>query len=75
MGRAGRKITIGDKKRTEKMMFYVAPEMLADFRILSFIENKTMVEKVISLMEQEIKSHSAEIEAFKAIQNGATRNG
>ena len=72
---AGRKPTIGDKTRTEKFIFYVTPEMLADFKTVSFIKNKTMVENVIALMEQEIKDHASEIEAFKAIQNGATRNG
>ena len=70
---AGRKPTIGDKARSEKISFYVTPEMLADFKTVSFIKNKTMVENVIALMEQEIKEHASEIEAFKAIQNGATR--
>lgn len=69
-GTKGRKPLIGDKARTEKIMFYVTPEMISDFKTVSFIKGKTMVENVIALMEQEIKDHASELEAFKAIQNG-----
>ncbi len=67
---AGRKPNIGDKARTEKIMFNVTPEMLSDFRAIASIEEKTMTEKIIQLMEQEIKNNATAIQAFRNIQKG-----
>ncbi len=69
-GKPGRKPLIGDKARTEKMILYVTPEMLEDFRILAFIDNQTMLEKFIGLIEKEINERKDALEAFRKIQQG-----
>lgn len=65
---AGRKPSIGDKARTEKIMFYITPEMLSDLKAMAFLEDKSMVECIIGLIEKETKIREKEIHALKKIQ-------
>ena len=71
---AGRKPNIGDKARKEKVMFYVTDEMLSDLRALASIEEITMTEKIIKLIESEIEKNSTKLQAFRKVQNMAFTN-
>ena len=69
-GKPGRKPLIGDKARTEKLIFHITPEMLEDFKILAFIDNQTMLEKFVGMIEKEINDRKDALEAFRKIQQG-----
>ncbi len=56
--------------RTEKFMFSITPSVLSDFRTLAFIDNRSMSDYALELMEREIKNRNAELQAFRNIQNG-----
>ena len=41
----------GGKARTERIMFNVTPELLNDFKAVAFLNQQSMVERVVTLME------------------------
>ncbi len=58
-----------DQSRTEKIMFYVTPEKLSDFKTVAFINNKTMVGRLMELMDEEIEKNNAKLQDFRKLQN------
>lgn len=69
----GRPPSIGDKGRYKKIVLMVTEEMLSDFKAIASIDEKTMSEKLIALIEKEITSRSNDLQAFRAIQMAKLR--
>ena len=45
-------------------MFYVTPEKLSNFKTMAFINNKTMVGRLMELMDEEIEKKQRKITVF-----------
>lgn len=59
----------GLQSRTDKLMFALEPDLLNDFRIIAFLDNQSMTEKLIDFITKETEKRQAEIQAVKEIQN------
>ena len=58
----------GGKARTERIMFNVTPELLNDFKAVAFLNQQSMVERVVTLMEQDVQNRAKDIQTIRKIQ-------
>lgn len=59
----------GLQSRTDKIMFALEPNLLEDFKIVAFLDKKSMTEKLIDFITKETQKRQPEIQAVKEIQN------
>ena len=67
---AGRKPSIGDKPRTERIILNVTPEMLSDIKTLAFLNNRTMIQHIVALIQKDIDSRADDLHAIQQMRQG-----
>lgn len=65
---AGRKPSIGDKPRTERIILNVTPEMLADIKTLAFLNNRTMIQHIVALIQKDIDSRADDLKTLNKMR-------
>ena len=68
-GKPGRKPSIGDKARTERIILNVTPEMLADFKTIAFLNNQSMAQRIIALMQKDIETRASDLQTIRKMRN------
>ena len=69
---AGRKPSIGDKPRTERIILNVTPEMLSDIKTLAFLNNRTMIQHIVALIQKDIDSRADYLQAIQQMRQSST---
>ena len=65
---AGRKPSIGDKPRTERIILNVTPEMLSDIKTLAFLNNRTMIQHIVALIQKDIDNRADDLQTIQQMR-------